>query len=248
LVVGNEHWWLTDRHHQFKRYFMMNLNKYEEKPRHTSQQKLLLEYFKNNQKAKNELFDHNKNTRFLPKHKEGKVIIPYIVHQIWLTKPDKPRVMNYTNVWEMVKAMGDDVEHGVTWKHYFWTNHKDSIVLDEDACGGRCEVKLLDEMPGYSEIKDLIDRMIDVKFYSIDLLKPYIIEAYGGVYLDCDFYYERSWRKLHTFLDSYTGSEGNEWTGLAAGIVGARPFHPAITIWKEVLMEYYGYRDNKWGA
>jgi len=90
--------------------------------------------------------------------------------------------------------------------------------------------------------------MIAYKFYSIDILKPFILENNGGLYLDCDFFLERSISKLHILMDSYTGSEGNHWPGLAAGIVGARPWHPIITVWKDFLLEYYGFRPSVWGA
>jgi len=79
-VLGWEHWWKDDTFHRFDKHFWTNFNNFDSRPRHTTEQRLLIKYFKDNQDAKNELFDHNKNTRFAPKHLDGKVIIPYITH------------------------------------------------------------------------------------------------------------------------------------------------------------------------
>ena len=75
-----------------------------------------------------------------------------------------------------------------------------------------------------------------------------ILEEYGGVYLDLDYHHERSLSPLHTLFDSYTGSEGIERTGVTTGIIGVRPQHPAMTAWRELVVEYYAYTRDKWGT
>ena len=64
-------------------------------------------------------------------------------------------------------------------------------------------------MPGIQEYKDIIDQFLSIKFYCIDLLRPYILYEHGGVYLDADFHYVRSPKDLHKVFDLYTGSESH---------------------------------------
>jgi len=84
-----------------------------------------MEYFAGRNESKFTLRLHNNYTRFAPKHKKNDVIIPFITHTVWFTNPDKPRQMNYENVWEMVKIMQN--EEDVIWQHMFWTNYEPSI-------------------------------------------------------------------------------------------------------------------------
>ena len=85
---------------------------------------------------------------------------------------------------------------------------KESIKINETACGGRCEVKLFSELPNWENYDFLTTQLIKNKFYAIDFIKPLIIYHYGGIYMDTDYNYVRSFRFLHTVLDLYTGSEG----------------------------------------
>jgi len=96
-------------------------------------------------------------TDFAPKYKEGKAIIPYTTHMMWMTLPHKIKVMNYTNIWHMVDQMGLDNKDGNEWKHVFWTNELKSVVLNETACRGRCEVKMLNTLEGYGQVASLIE-------------------------------------------------------------------------------------------
>jgi hypothetical protein len=69
---------------------------------------------------------------------------------MWVTNPKKVKYMNFPNVWDMVEKMGKENEmYGIDWKHYFWTNVKESIVLNETACKGRCEIRFFNELPNY---------------------------------------------------------------------------------------------------
>lgn len=87
-----------------------------------------------------------------------------------------------------------------------------------------------------------------MKFFAIDLLKPYIIYNYGGIYVDTDYNYLRSFRFLHTVMDSYTGSEGIYFSGIAAGIFAARKNHQAMKDWLDLLLGYYGHAPDIFGA
>jgi hypothetical protein len=159
---------------------------------------------------------------------------------MWVTVPSKIKMFNHPNIWDMVHKMGLEKKHGVEWEHYFWTNDMRSIKLNETACQGRCKIKLFKEVPEYENIEFLVNQLIKIKFFAIDFLKPYLLYHFGGVYIDTDYNYIRSFRFLHTVFDSYTGSEGLQTCGLAAGIVGARRKHQAMKDWMDLLLGYYG--------
>jgi len=66
--------------------------------------------------------------------------------------------MNFPNVWDMVEKMGkENAKYGIDWKHYFWTNVNESVVLNETACQGRCHIKMFDELPNYDNIEFLVN-------------------------------------------------------------------------------------------
>ena len=100
----------------------------------------------------------------------------------------------------------------------------------------------------YDEIKFVVTQMIDIKIYCIDFLKALILEQYGGVYVDLDYLQERQLTQLHTKFDSYTVFEGLGRTGISTGIIGVKKNHVAMKIWKELLIEYYAIRPDKWGS
>lgn len=90
--------------------------------------------------------------------------------------------------------------------------------------------------------------MIDNKYFSIDLIRPYIMINHGGLYTDTDFYLIRSPKFLHTAMDLYTGLEMPRWTGLGPGVVAARKGHPAGYIWLQFIRELYGYGEPVYGV
>lgn len=90
--------------------------------------------------------------------------------------------------------------------------------------------------------------MIKNHMFSVDLIRPYILWTHGGLYIDTDFHYHSSPTLMHKTFDLYTGLELPNWTGLGAGVVGVRPKHPAMKTWKDVILEYWGYRPSKYGS
>jgi len=90
--------------------------------------------------------------------------------------------------------------------------------------------------------------MIKNHMFSVDLIRPYILWTHGGLYIDTDFHYHSSPTQMHKSFDLYTGLELPNWTGLGAGVVGVKPKHPAMKTWKDVILEYWGYRPSKYGS
>jgi hypothetical protein len=233
----------------FDKHFRANLEEQYKKPNNSAKKKQLIEYFRFARKAKHELDDHNSRVDFHPKHLEERTIIPFTTHIMWVTNPNKIKQMNFPNIWDMVWKMGEEnKKFGTDWKHVFWTNLKESIKLNETACGGRCEVRLFNELPNWENIEFLTGQLIKNKFYAIDFIKPIILYHHGGIYMDTDYNYIRSFRFLHTVLDLYTGNEGVFFPVCAAGIFAARKHHQATKTWMEFLLGYYGLGPDVYGA
>jgi hypothetical protein len=144
-------WWNVEgTKFGFDKYFRKNLEDQRKLPNNSAKKKQLIEYFSFNKKAKWDLEDHNARTDFYPKHLEERVIIPYDTHIMWETQPNKMKVMNFENIWDMISKMGEEKKkYGVDWKHYFWTNDRRSVHINETACEGRCYIRLFNELPGY---------------------------------------------------------------------------------------------------
>ena len=124
---------------------------------------MLIQYIRENDEAKRTLANHNKETRFNPKHKDGEVLIPYITHHIWLTSAKEPKDLpELPHLWRMIAELGKEAKDGIEWKHVFWTNHVASVQLDGKACGGRCEVKPITDIEGYDMVEDTVRQMIDI--------------------------------------------------------------------------------------
>jgi len=186
----------------------------------------LIEYFKYNKKVVQTLVDHNSKTDFHPKHQEDRVIIPHLTHHMWITTKQNKKILNRQNVWEMIHKMGvENKKYGTNWQHYIWTNNPSSVYINETVCEGRCHIKLFSEIPDWNQIEFLVEQLIAIKFYAIDFLKPILIYYHGGIYMDTDYNHLRSQRFIHSTMDLYTGDEGGQMGGIAAGVFGARKYH-----------------------
>lgn len=166
-----------------------------------------------------------------------------------MTDPAKPKTMpNHEELHEFVSGLGRDAEEGVVWKHIFWTNAKASITLDENICQGRCELKHISEIPGYTDrIDNLISQLVKIKFFAIDFLRPMVLKAYGGVYMDGDYHFVRTMKDLHILMDLYTSFEGLSSPGINGGLLGVRKDHPAVADWLEYTLSYYGLVPDEFG-
>ena len=106
---------------------------------------------------------HNRETRFNPKHKEGKVLSPYITHHIWLSNLEEPKELpGLPHLWHMITELGKEAKDGIEWKLIFWTNHIESVRLDTKACGGRCVVKPITDIKGIDLVDVTVRQMIEI--------------------------------------------------------------------------------------
>jgi hypothetical protein len=154
-----EMWWNVEgTKFGFDRVFRLNLENQAKLPNNNEKKNKLIEYFRFNKRAIYDLYDHNSRTDFHPKHLEERVIIPYDTHIMWVTQPQKKKIMSFPNIWDMVYKMGEENrKYGVNWQHYFWTNEKSAVKLNETACGGRCHIKLFKELPNFNQVEFLVD-------------------------------------------------------------------------------------------
>lgn len=149
----------------------------------------------------------------------------------------------------MIHKMGvENKKYGTNWQHYIWTNNPSSVYINETVCEGRCHIKLFSEIPDWNQIEFLVEQLIAIKFYAIDFLKPILIYYYGGIYMDTDYNHLRSQRFIHSTMDLYTGDEGGQMGGIAAGVFGARKYHQAIKDWMDLLLGYYGVASDTFGS
>jgi len=133
---------------------------------------------------------------------DSKLIIPKIIHQIWLGSPVPESFVALQQSW---------IEHhvGRGWMYKLWT--------DADVA----QMQLYNQ-----EYYDATDN------YGVksDILRWEIIYAFGGVYVDMDYECLRSLDDLHYTYDFYTALQPLDtfFVQLGAALFGAKPGHPIL--------------------
>lgn len=49
-------------------------------------------------------------------------------------------------------------------------------------------------------------------------------------------------------MDLYVAFDDEKWPGLGPGLIGSRPQHPVMGDWRNMILAYYGYRKDVYGA
>lgn len=141
------------------------------------------------------------NPSVLPPQKE--IIIPKIIHQIWIGGSVPPVFEKYMNSWKEKHA-----DRG--WQYILWTDEtvKSLFPLHNQAFYDQSE-------------------SMGVKS---DLLKWEIIYRFGGVYVDTDFECLRPLDMLHYTYDFYTAYQPLDtfFVQLGAALFAAYPGHPIL--------------------
>jgi len=143
--------------------------------------------------------------------KQGK--IPKILHQIWVgPKVPPPYFVVFQEKW---KKFHPD------WEYHLWTDSElETLNLDLK--------DLIDQSPNYAEKSDII--------------RSELLDRFGGVYLDCDMEPFQAIDELNEKYDFYVGVENPHkiattncrvWLGIS--IMAAKPGHPVIKRWKELI-------------
>ena len=133
---------------------------------------------------------------------QSELIIPKIIHQIWLGSPLPEEFKMLQETW---------IEHHLNrgWVYKLWT--------DEDVA----QLQLYNQ-----EFYDESDN------YGVksDILRWELLYRYGGVYVDMDYECLSALDELHYTYDFYTAMQplDTSFVQLGAALVGARPGHPIL--------------------
>lgn len=124
--------------------------------------------------------------------------IPKMIHQIWLGSPLPEAYIQLCETWKV---------HHPTWKYILWT---DEMVEREELRTGSL----------YKQIRNFGAKS--------DILRIEIINRYGGLYADTDFYCLKSLDALHESRTFYAGIHDHYNFVLPNSIFGAIPNHPIL--------------------
>jgi mannosyltransferase OCH1-like enzyme len=134
-----------------------------------------------------------------PAHDE--LIIPKIIHQIWLGSPIPSVYKAYMNSWQKKHP---------TWEYRLWTDDNVHTLF-----------------PLYNQA--FYDKTENYGTKS-DILRWEILYRFGGLYVDVDYECLNSVDELHYRYDLYTGIQPLDaiFLQLGAALVGCRPKHPVL--------------------
>jgi len=133
---------------------------------------------------------------------QSKLIIPKIIHQIWLGSPFPEEFKGLQQSW---------IEHhqGRGWMYKLWT--------DNDVA----QLHLHNQ-----ELYDATDN------YGVksDILRYELLFNYGGIYADVDCECLRSFDELHYTYDFYTGLQPLDalFVQIGTALIASRPGHPIL--------------------
>lgn len=120
--------------------------------------------------------------------------IPYLMHHIWLTHPNKPQEIRLQDLENAIKTKDTFAKADVKWTHIVWTNDKKLIPESVKALEANAiEVRSIYDYQEDLSLFNLIEGMIaDSKWgMASDTLRYVLIENFGGVYTDINFIFNR---------------------------------------------------------
>jgi mannosyltransferase OCH1-like enzyme len=144
------------------------------------------------------LYNKNNLSNILP---SKKLLIPRIIHQIWLGSPVPECYKSYMTSW--IEFHLDD------WQYMLWTE-KEITELN------LYNKKYYDESDNYG--------------IKADIARAEILYQFGGVYIETDFECLRPLDILHYTYDFYIGIQplDSQFLQLGIGIIGSRAGHPIL--------------------
>jgi hypothetical protein len=216
------------------------------------------EGFANWQARANELMDAsieilNKNRNKIPSN-NFLDIVPFITHHTYFTSLVRPSSISSKDLniisanFTKLKASNPDLK----WKHYFWTNNKDSIpreILELDGV----EVRLVQDFHQdilYPQLLDFLKSAENKKrFFSMasDLVRLLVVEKYGGIYMDLDYeiYDAKSLMSFVRNSHFLSGVVSNTpFPRANSSFFSAKPHHDIIKTAKSLLIRNYLKGDD----
>jgi hypothetical protein len=130
-----------------------------------------------------------------------KVLIPRLIHRIWLGSPIPPEFERFADSWARLNP---------GWEMRLWTEDNLPLLINQ---------QLFDRAP------DLVSSRLVPRFRS-NLVRYEVLLAHGGLYVDCDFEALKPIDSLIAGLDCFAAEER---PGLIAnGFMGSVRFHPLL--------------------
>lgn len=151
------------------------------------------------------LYSHYKQLykKYAPNvYKSDKIlIIPKIIHQIWIGSPVPPVYASYMKSWQ---------EKHPDWEYIVWTDENIHTLF-----------------PLYNQ--EFFDAAENYGMKS-DIVRWEILYRFGGLYVDVDYECLNPMDELHYGYDLYTGIQPLDavFLQLGAALVGCKPGHPVL--------------------
>jgi inositol phosphorylceramide mannosyltransferase catalytic subunit len=144
-------------------------------------------------------------------------MIPRIIHQIWIGPNEiPPQCKEYAETWKTLHP---------EWEYKLWTNDN------------------LEEMPIKAKIQSERYAKANRWAEQSDIIRYYLIEKYGGIYVDIDF---KCFKPIDPLvpdnIELLLASPHGRVYWICNGIIGAKPNHPIFTEIMETMRNenYHG--------
>ncbi len=160
-------------------------------------------------------YEKNNPSRIQPL---DQLIIPKIIHQIWLGGPLPEKYKHWIDSWK---------KHHPTWEYKLWT--------DDD-------VKKLNL---YNQ--ELYDNLTNFG-PKVDILRYEILYQFGGLYVDTDFECFKSHDILHHCYSFYAGIEDGKAIALGNALLASAPGHPILEQLVKNVNFKVENEDNMWAT
>lgn len=145
-----------------------------------------------------DLFQKLYENNYLNAVNPGNLLIPKIIHQIWLGSEFPVKYAHFQESW---------VKNHPDWKYILWT--------DKDVG----KIKLFN--------KKAFDKAKNYGTKS-DILRYEILYQYGGLYVDTDFECVKPFDELHYLLEFYAGCHDYQQPQIPNGLIACIPKHRII--------------------
>ena len=137
-------------------------------------------------------------------------MIPKIIHYCWFGRDDKPNLV--------IKCIDSWKRYLSNYEMYLWNEDNFDIV----------------SAPQY------VREAYAAKKYAFvsDYVRLWVLEQYGGLYMDVDFEVYKPFDDLMDQYDAFAGYEGSKRNPVMMGVIAAKAHHP----WIQGMMQTYESR------
>lgn len=147
-------------------------------------------------------------------------MIPKIIHYCWFGGGQMPELVE--------RCIASWHSHMPEWEYRLWDEASLSQALSPLKGGEDC---WLEYMPQY------VREAYEAKKYAFvsDYVRMWVLEQYGGLYMDVDFEVYRPFDDLMEQYDAFAGYEGSKHHPVMMGVIAAQAHH----LWIQGMMQTY---------